>query len=178
MSDGGHLRTFFSFFKHLTQISNEDSSKWERKGSINKKKVCDVVYGQPLIKLCCMRTVLVTGGDYRPILHKGCARACLSGLKKGRWWPSWEYHSTFGFSYEVGYLVINLFYSDCSRRWSFMFFPKSFQNLSLNCKSLLFSSFCHSELQMPQVISWQICFDFKLLLKSHYSNIFVVICCW
>ena len=71
-----------------------------------------------------------------------------------------------------------MFYGDCIQRCCFMFFPKSFQNLSLNCKSLLFSSFCHSELQMPQVISWQICFDFKLLLKSHYSNIFVIFCCW
>ena len=47
----------------------------------------------------------------------------------------------------------DLFYSDCSRRWSFMFFPKSFQNLSLNSKSLLYSSFCLTKLQMPQVIS-------------------------
>ena len=100
--------------------------------------------------------------------------------------PNWctKAEKLFTYIYKISCLnfdilaLSDLFYSDCSRRWSFMFFPKSFQNLSLNCKSLLFSSFCLSELQMPQVISWQICFDFKLLLKSHYSNIFVIICCW
>ena len=67
--------------------------------------------------------------------------------------------------------------SDCSRRWSFMFFPKSFQNLSLNCKSLLFSSFCLSELQMPQLISWQISFNFNCFNKATiwiYLSLFVV----
>ena len=43
------------------------------------------------------------------------------------------------------YLAPDLFYGNLIPQWSFIFFPKSFGNLSLNCKTLLFSFFCVSE---------------------------------
>ena len=70
----------------------------------------------------------------------------------------------------------DLFYSDCSRRWSFMFFPKSFQNLSLAnlcCFLLSVSQNCKCpKLFIDKLVSTLNCFNKATVWI--YLSLFVV----
>ena len=91
--------------------------------------------------------------------------------------PGFSYLAMASISFALQYKLIafnsDLFYSDCSRRWSFMFFPKSYQNLSQNCKFLLCLLLSVSQSSIITNVhsyfltNWM---KFKLLQKSQYCH--------
>ena len=80
------------------------------------------------------------------------------------------------------YHKAELIYRSLTRRWSFIIFPKSFQNLSQNCKFLfcLYFSVSHKS-QIKNARSYFLTFMFLIWItwkEPKINTIFVLNCCW